>query len=104
MRRPGRDMDAENLIPACVGFFLKASCRTEGRKVVEQLVDEHVLLHERPWNDESSGQGHRCQPPALLVGANIPIGVNQGTLIVNGEESTAWADKVPAAHSGKKAR
>jgi hypothetical protein len=44
------------------------------------------------------------QPPALLMDANIPIGVNQGTLIVDGEESTAWADKEPAAHSSKKAR
>jgi hypothetical protein len=55
MRQAGREMDPDNLIPASVGFFLKASGRMEGRKEVERLVDEHVLLREIPWKALNSG-------------------------------------------------
>jgi len=47
-------MEPDNLIPACVGFFLKASSRMEGRKEVERLLDEHVFC-EIPWKALDSG-------------------------------------------------
>jgi hypothetical protein len=54
MRRAGPDMDPENLIPACVGFLLKASGRMEGRKGVEQLLDDYVF-GDIPWKSLNEG-------------------------------------------------
>jgi hypothetical protein len=55
MRQRGYDMAPDNLIPACVGFLLKATWRIKGRKEVERLLDEHVLLCEIPWKALNSG-------------------------------------------------
>jgi hypothetical protein len=54
MRRAGQETDPENLIPACVGFLLRASCRIKGRKEVEQLLDEHVYP-EKSWKAFNKG-------------------------------------------------
>jgi hypothetical protein len=54
MRHAGTDMEPDNLIPACVGFLLRATCRMEGRKEVERLLDEHVFC-EIPWKTLDSG-------------------------------------------------
>jgi hypothetical protein len=42
-RKAGFLMDAHNLIPACVAFFLRASGGMRGRAEIERLLNEHLF-------------------------------------------------------------
>ena len=55
MRQRGHDMAPDSLIPACVGFLVRATCRMKGRREVERLLDEHLLIRELPWKALNSG-------------------------------------------------
>ena len=43
----GREFEADNLIPACVAFFLRASAGIRGRKDVHRLLNDHVFCEKK---------------------------------------------------------
>jgi hypothetical protein len=48
-RKAGKKTDAENLIPACVAFLLRASHGVESPKKVHQVLNDHIL--DESWKD-----------------------------------------------------
>jgi hypothetical protein len=56
-RQAGGEMDAKNLIPACVAFFLRASGGMKGRVEIERLLNEHVLCEIGKYLPEGTSAG-----------------------------------------------
>ena len=56
-RERGRAPAADNLIPACVAFFLREYGQISGRKRIHQLLNKHVLC-ERTWKRRLPEDGY----------------------------------------------
>ncbi len=55
-RKRGRDPDADNLVPACVAFYLREYGEMGSRKEIHRLLNEHLL--RETWKTSLPQQGY----------------------------------------------